>query len=75
MTSVIETALSPFRYFDMGTIYNVHTQIIDGIIFFSIFLGLSKFAFHKPFPEDLAMLRPDHRNHVWSYDFMMDRIH
>jgi len=40
MTSVIETALSPFRYFDMATIYNAHTQIIDGVIFFSIFLGL-----------------------------------
>jgi len=50
MAFVIETALSPFRYFDMATIYNAHTQIIDGIIFFSIFLGLSKFAFHKRFP-------------------------
>jgi len=50
MASVIETAFSPFRYFDMATIYNAHNQIIDGIIFFSIFLGLSKFAFHKRFP-------------------------
>jgi hypothetical protein len=50
MTSVIETALSPLRYFDMADIYNAHNQIIDGIIFFSIFLGLSKLAFHKRFP-------------------------
>ncbi|MGD9244297.1 MAG: hypothetical protein PVH36_05150 [Desulfobacterales bacterium] len=50
MASVIETALSPFHYFDMASIYNAHNQIIDGIVFFSIFLGLSKFAFHKRFP-------------------------
>jgi len=50
MQSILEDALSPFRYLDMGAIYQNYGQFIDGIIFFSIFLGLSRFAFSKRFP-------------------------
>jgi hypothetical protein len=32
MASVIETALSPFHYFDMASIYNAHNQIIDATL-------------------------------------------
>lgn len=49
MQSILEDALSPFRYLDMDAIYQNYGQFIDGIIFFSLFLGLSKFAFSKRF--------------------------
>ena len=47
--SILEDALSPFRYFDLPSFYNSYSWLIDGLIFFSIFLGLSRHAFKKRF--------------------------
>lgn len=50
MQSILESVFSPFKYLNVASIYDQHFQIIDGILFFCIFLGLSKFAFSKRFP-------------------------
>jgi hypothetical protein len=50
MENIIESALSPFKGFNMAWVYDNHGQFIDGIIFFSIFLGISRVAFAKRFP-------------------------
>lgn len=50
MQSILESIFSPFRYLNVASIYDQHFQVIDGILFFSLFLGLSKFAFSKRFP-------------------------
>ena len=47
--SFLDDALSPFRYFDLTYFYDQYAWLIDGIIFFSIFLGLSRHAFGKRF--------------------------
>ncbi len=50
MPNVIWDAFSPFAYFDMKSLYATYGQLIDGIIFFCIFLGIAKFTFQKRFP-------------------------
>lgn len=52
--SFLDDALSPFRYFDLTYFYDSYAWLIDGIIFFSIFLGLSKHAFGKRFERKSA---------------------
>ena len=47
MSSFIEDLFSPFRYFDFESFYNQYYTVIDGIVFFGIFLALSKFVFSK----------------------------
>ena len=47
MVSFIEDMLSPFRYFNFEAFYNQYYTVIDGIVFFGIFLALSKFVFNK----------------------------
>ena len=52
--SFLDDALSPFGYFDLTYFYDSYAWLIDGIIFFSIFLGLSKHAFGKRFEGRLC---------------------
>ena len=47
MSSFIEDLFSPFRYFDFESFYNQYYTVIDGIVFFGVFLALSKFVFSK----------------------------
>lgn len=47
MSSFIENSLSPFRYFNFESFYDQYYTVIDGIVFFGIFLALSKFVFSK----------------------------
>ncbi|MGB5893854.1 MAG: hypothetical protein WBG58_06725, partial [Ignavibacteriaceae bacterium] len=50
MPNAIWDAFSPFAYFDMASFYETYSTVIDGIIFFSLFLGIAKFALQKKFP-------------------------
>ena len=47
MASFLQDLFSPFRYFDFESFYNQYYTVIDGIVFFGIFLALSKFVFNK----------------------------
>ena len=47
MPDFIGDLFSPFRYFDFSSFYDKYFTVIDGIVFFGIFLALSKFVFSK----------------------------
>jgi len=47
MSTFLDDLFSPFRYFDFESFYNQYYTVIDGIVFFGIFLALSKFVFSK----------------------------
>jgi len=47
MSTFLDNLFSPFRYFDFESFYNQYYTVIDGIVFFGIFLALSKFVFSK----------------------------
>jgi hypothetical protein len=47
MQNIIDQILSPFQGFDIGWTYSNYGQIIDGIIFFCLFLGISQHTFGR----------------------------
>lgn len=49
MQNIIDQIFSPFQGFDIGWTYSNYGQIIDGIIFFCLFLGISHHTFGKNF--------------------------
>ena len=50
MQGILDQALSPFYGLNVASLYGKYSQIIDGLIFFPIFLGLAQHTFSKKFP-------------------------
>ena len=50
MQNIFDSDLRPFSGFDMAQLYSRYGQIIDGLIFFPIFFGLTHFVFGKKYP-------------------------
>lgn len=54
--NVFENVLRPFRGTDFGFLYQSYAPFIDGILYFIIFFGLSKFVFRDKFKSGGKML-------------------
>lgn len=47
MSDFLSDLLSPFRYFNFPSFYDQYATLIDGIVFYLLFLSLAKFVFSK----------------------------
>ncbi|RJQ16957.1 hypothetical protein C4573_02755 [Candidatus Woesearchaeota archaeon] len=56
LANMFDDMLRPFQGVDFGATYQTYAPFIDGLLFFFIFYGLSKFVFHKKFGAQANMI-------------------